>query len=86
VPRISSFYGITIAMYFNDHSPPHFHVTYSGQEASFRLSDLGIMEGELPPRAVRLVRQWARIHAGELLTNWVKARTGLPLDTIPGLE
>jgi hypothetical protein len=76
----------TFSMYFNDHSPPHFHVAYAGQEASFRLSDLGVMEGELPSRAVRLVQQWARIHAAELLTNWTKVRAGLPLDTIPGLE
>jgi hypothetical protein len=86
VPRISSFYGITVAMYFNDHAPPHFHVAYAGWEASFRLSDLGIIEGEVPSRAARLVRQWARMHAGELLANWEKARAGLPLDTIPGLE
>jgi hypothetical protein len=86
VPRISSFYGITIAMYFNDHAPPHFHVVYAGREASFRLSDLGIFEGELPSRATRLVREWARMHTGELRANWAKARAGLPLDTIPGLE
>jgi hypothetical protein len=48
--------------------------------------DLGIIEGEVPSRAARLVRQWARMHAGELLANWEKARAGLPLDTIPGLE
>jgi hypothetical protein len=86
VPRISSFYGITIAMYFNDHSPPHFHVAYAGREASIRLSDLGIMEGDLPSRATRLVKHWARLHAGELRASWSKARDGLPLDTIPGLE
>jgi hypothetical protein len=86
VPRISSFYGITVAMYFNDHAPPHFHVAYAGREASFRLSDLGVMEGEVQSRAALLVRQWARIHATELRTNWAKARAGLPLDTIPGLE
>ena len=50
VPRISSFYGITIAMYFNDHAPPHFHVAYAGWEASFRLSDLAIIEGQVPSR------------------------------------
>lgn len=86
MPRISSFYGITIAMYFNDHAPPHFHVTYAGREASIRLGDHGIMEGDLPSRAARLVRHWARLHAGELRANWLKAREGLPLDTIPGLE
>ena len=73
-------------MYFNDHAPPHFHVFYSGQEASFRLTDLEILEGEVPSRAARLVREWARMHAVELLANWTKARAGLPLDTIPGLE
>jgi hypothetical protein len=86
VPRISSFYGITIAMFFNDHAPPHFHAFYSGDEASFRLVDLGVMEGRMPPRAARLVREWARMHATELMTNWTKARAGQPLDTIPGLE
>jgi hypothetical protein len=25
VRRISSFYGIDIEMYFDDHAPPHFH-------------------------------------------------------------
>ncbi len=61
-------------------------VVYAGREASFRLSDLGIIEGELPSRAARLVREWARMHAGELLANWARARAGLPLETIPGLE
>jgi hypothetical protein len=86
VPRISSFYGITVAMYFNDHAPPHFHVIYAGWEASFRISDLAIIEGQVPARAARLIRQWARMHAVGLLANWAKARASLPLDTIPGLE
>ena len=84
MPRISSFYGITVAMYFNDHAPPHFHVTHAGSEASIGLDDLRIMEGELSARASRLVRQWARLHTGELMMNWARAREGSPLDTIPG--
>jgi phosphomannomutase len=28
MPRISAFYGIVIAMYFDDHGPPHFHARY----------------------------------------------------------
>lgn len=27
---ISEFFGIVIAMYYNDHSPPHFHARYGG--------------------------------------------------------
>src|SRR4029077_4688113 len=34
MPRISRFYGIAIAMYYNDHAPPHFHVKYAEHEAS----------------------------------------------------
>ncbi|HBF76754.1 MAG TPA: DUF4160 domain-containing protein, partial [Clostridiaceae bacterium] len=28
MPEISSFYGIKITMYYNDHLPPHFHAKY----------------------------------------------------------
>jgi hypothetical protein len=86
VPRVSAFYGITITMYFNDHAPPHFHVIYAEHEASVRLADHTILEGKLPSRASRLVREWAGLHAPELWANWEKARAGLTLDTIPGLE
>ena len=73
-------------MYFSDHAPPHFHVVYAGHEAAIRLADLGILEGELPSRASRLVREWARLHSRELWANWARARAGLALDAIPGLE
>ncbi|MBM3861768.1 MAG: DUF4160 domain-containing protein [Verrucomicrobia bacterium] len=32
MPVISRFLGIVIAMYWDDHSPPHFHAKYSGYE------------------------------------------------------
>jgi hypothetical protein len=31
MPAISRFFGIIVAMYYNDHAPPHFHVRYGGQ-------------------------------------------------------
>jgi len=30
MPAISVFFGITIRMYYADHSPPHFHAEYQG--------------------------------------------------------
>jgi phosphomannomutase len=33
VPRISAFYGIVIAMYFDEHPPPHFHARYGEFDA-----------------------------------------------------
>ena len=32
MPEISRFLGIVIAMYYNDHSPPHFHARYGDSE------------------------------------------------------
>ena len=73
-------------MYYDDHAPPHFHAYYSGEEATFRISDHSLLEGQLPRRAASLAREWAALHQAELESNWWKARDGKPLDKIPGLE
>jgi len=85
VPVISRFYGILIAMYFNDHNPPHFHAKYSGYEALFNF-DGEIIEGDIPKRASKFVQEWISIHRPELEENWEKARAGEPLNYIAPLE
>ena len=72
-------------MYFNDHNPPHFHAKYSGYEALFNF-DGEIIEGEIPKRATKFVREWISFHKSELEENWEKARTGHPLNYIAPLE
>ncbi len=54
MPEISRFLGIVIRMYFNDHSPPHFHVEYNEFEASVVIETLGILEGRLPAKVLSL--------------------------------
>jgi len=66
MPEISRFYGIVIQMYYGDHLPPHFHVTYNGQTAKFEINGLRWIEGQLPPRARDLVQEWANLHKTEL--------------------
>jgi hypothetical protein len=56
MPIISSFFGIYVRMYFADHSPPHIHVEYQGHEALIAIADGSLMDGELPRRALTLVR------------------------------
>ena len=85
MPIISRFYGILIAMYFNDHNPPHFHAKYAGREALFNFEG-DILEGELPKRAVQFVQEWISYHKEELEDNWEKASTGHPLNLIAPLE
>jgi hypothetical protein len=86
MPRISSFFGITIAMYYDDHPPPHFHIEYAGHEASMLIGTLDFYAGKLPRRVHALVLEWAALHRSELYANWQKARRGLPLDDIEPLE
>jgi hypothetical protein len=40
MPEISRFFGIIIAMYYNDHPPPHFHVRYGEQKAIIAIPSL----------------------------------------------
>ena len=86
MPRISEFFGVVIAMYYNDHNPPHFHAEYTGDEASFSIDTLEILEGELSRRARALVVEWASLHRRELVANWERARQELPLQAIAPLD
>ena len=86
MPRISSFYGITIFMYWNEgvHARPHFHARYAGRAASVDL-DGNLIAGSLPARALSLVAEWARLHRDELEHNWERARRDQPLQPIEPL-
>jgi hypothetical protein len=86
MPRISAFYGIVIAMYYNDHAPPHFHAIYSGDEAQIAIETLQPIRGSLPTTALRLIRDWGELHRVELEQNWIKARDQVPLDMIEPLS
>jgi hypothetical protein len=70
MPELCRFLGIVIMMYFDDHNPPHFHVKYNEFRAIISVNDLTILEGELPPRVLGLVMEWAGLHKSELLENW----------------
>ena len=82
MPRISAFYGIVITMYWRDHEPAHFHASYAGHVAGIEIEGFELIEGWLPPRAVRFVREWAAVHREELQANWERARAHEPLAPI----
>jgi hypothetical protein len=70
MPTISRFYGILIQMYFGDHVPPHFHALYAEFEALINIETLEVIRGELPPRAMALVLEWAQLPRNELRKDW----------------
>lgn len=86
MPQISRFFGIIIYMYFNDHSPPHFHAEYGDFEAVYAIETLLVLRGELPRRAHGLVVEWASYYRDDLKANWERAREMVPLETIEALE
>jgi hypothetical protein len=86
VPRISAFYGIVILMWFDDHPLPHFHAEYAEYQAKISIDNLDVVKGTLPPRALRLVREWGVQHRDELMENWHRARAREPLEKIDPLS
>ena len=86
MPTISTFFGIMIRMYYEDHPPPHFHAEYQGQQGKFGF-DGKMTVGSIRSRtALRLIREWAELHRAELEANWENAVAKQPLDRIAPLE
>ena len=83
--QISFFYGIYIWMNFSDHQPPHFHAWYGDYKVIVNIKD-GVVRGEMPGRALRMILEWLDDHRAELMNNWDKAQKGEPLDKIEPLK
>jgi hypothetical protein len=84
MPEISRFYGLIILMNFKDHSPPHFHVWYGDFKALVTIQD-GVIKGEMPQRAIKMIFDWLEIHRSELLIDWELAQKGELLNKIDPL-
>ncbi|MCI6664627.1 MAG: DUF4160 domain-containing protein [Spirochaetia bacterium] len=70
MPTISYFRGIKIYINWNDHMPPHFHASYTGEEIIVSINDIEILEGQIPSKQQKMVLGWAAFHQSELLENW----------------
>jgi hypothetical protein len=86
LPQVSTFYGIVIRMFYNDHAPPHFHAEYGSDEAIYEIATLIVLRGSLPRRAHALVVEWATLRRGNLQANWDLARAHQPLVVIDPLD
>jgi hypothetical protein len=86
MPTISTFYGILIRMFFNDHAPPHFHARYGEFEATIDIATLAVLQGQLPRRALNLVQEWAMIHREELWLDWQLCRANTRPNMVEPLQ
>jgi len=84
MPVIARFYGILIKMYFSqsEHGIPHFHAVYGEFNGVFAIETLEMIEGDLPGRSRKLVREWAEIYKDDLLRMWQNNE----FKQLPGLE
>jgi hypothetical protein len=79
MPTISVFFGMIVTMYYFDneqHSTPHIHVKYQGENAVFSIPDGKLIAGKLKNSKTKLVVAWIEIHKEDLMANWELAIGG----------
>lgn len=67
------------------HNPAHFHAWYGDYKVSVGIKN-GVIKGEMPSKALKLIIKWLDLHKEELLINWEKAKKGDKLNTIEPLK
>lgn len=82
MPIIARFYGIIIKMYFREHGVPHFHALYGEYNGVFEIDSLEMMEGDLPIRAQKMIKEWANMYQDDLLDVWKTQK----FKKLPGLK
>ena len=72
MPEIARFYGIVIKMFFKpkEHEPSHIHALYGEYVGEFNIKTFEMMEGDLPPKAQALVREWLSLYSEQLQAMW----------------
>jgi hypothetical protein len=78
MPTIAVVDGITIAIYYNDHDPPHFHAMQAEHEILVEIARLVIFAGTAPAAMERSVLDWAARHQADLELCWARAHSAQP--------
>ena len=86
MPEISRFFGIRIAMFFEEHNPPHFHAQYQNFKAIYAINTGARMEEKMPPKLEKVIANWAQKYRKELLENWELMKTEKTFKKIKGAD
>lgn len=86
MPIISTFFGIIVRMWHDDHPPPHIHVEYQGFKALVNIQTGEVDKGNFPKKAAQIVKDWCLTHQELLLRDWELAQNFEPLEKIPGAD
>ncbi|MCE5230377.1 DUF4160 domain-containing protein [bacterium] len=85
MPELARFLGIVIGIFPRDHLPAHFHAVYGEYQITVEIES-GVVHGDFPKRAMRLVLEWLDLHKDELIENWDLIQSGRPAKRIAPLE
>lgn|GEM_PF-151073 len=72
MPEVTRFYGIIIKMFFKpkEHEPAHIHALYDDYVGLFDINTFEMMEGDMPNRAQKMIKEWLMLHRDELQNMW----------------
>ena len=72
MPEICRFYGIIIKMFFKpkEHEPAHIHAIYNECVGIFFFFSFEMIDGDLPPKAQSLVKEWLENNYNKLIEMW----------------
>ena len=74
MPTIAIVDGVKIQLFYNDHTPAHFHAVLGEDEVLVAIGTLDVIRGSLPSAKLRLVLAWAAAHRDELALNWQRCQ------------
>ena len=86
MPEISRFFGVRIAIFYDEHNPPHFHAWYQGFRAAYSIENSERLKGKMPENLNRIISKWARKYKKDLTNNWNLAKNKRPLKKIKGAD
>jgi Domain of unknown function (DUF4160) len=70
MPTIKDFGGCKIALYAEDHNPPHVHVIGPDFRAKVRIVDAEVLAGVIPPRHRREAVSWISANCKRPMAKW----------------
>jgi Domain of unknown function (DUF4160) len=80
--KVARFDGFKVEIFADEHPPPHFRVSYSGETANFRITDCVKLNGALR-RYERNIRDWHATNRAILVESWNAHRpTDCPLGPV----
>lgn len=72
---VATFRGMKIEVFSNEHAPPHFHVKSSSIDASFKIQDCSLLNGEINKSDYNKIRYWYDNGAKQILVDsWNSSR------------